>query len=174
MATPVAAAHPAAASPSSSALRSRLARLCLAAATVGTVAAAPSTVLASDGPPAMGAVYYHFGEYDAARVLYARLAAGAAYPVPWLDNLAAVELASGDVELGRRYAARAVTLERARRPGHAYRRGQLALLALLGRQVLLGRRLGCASQSQPHDHRHEQRAHRARGSRSARSGLFAD
>jgi Flp pilus assembly protein TadD len=78
--------------------------------------------------PAMGAVYYHFGEYPAARRLYGRLASGAAYPVPWLDNLAAVELAAGDVERARRYAARAVALERSSRPGHAYRRGQLALV----------------------------------------------
>ena len=37
-------------------LHARFIRLCLTAGTVATVAGAPSTVLASEGPPAMGAV----------------------------------------------------------------------------------------------------------------------
>ena len=50
--------------------------------------------------PATGAVHYYFGEYDAARTVYRRLLA-APYPVPWLDNLAAVELADGGATRAR-------------------------------------------------------------------------
>jgi hypothetical protein len=83
--------------------------------------------------PAMGAVYFYFGEYPAARQLYMRLAAGAPYPVPWLDNLAAVELASGDPVRASRLAARAVALEDPKGGAHPYRRGQQALaLAVAG------------------------------------------
>jgi tetratricopeptide (TPR) repeat protein len=90
--------------------------------------------------PAMGAVYYYFGEYDAARRIYARLAAGAPYPVPWLDNLAAVELAAGRSERATALAARAVALEDPVRIGHAYRRGQQALaLAVAGERVAAAR-----------------------------------
>jgi hypothetical protein len=86
--------------------------------------------------PAMGAVYYYFGEYDAARRLYLRLASGAPYPVPWLDNLAAVELAAGRLERATALAARAVALEDPGRASHAYRRGQQALaLALAGERA---------------------------------------
>lgn len=81
--------------------------------------------------PATGAVRFYFGEYDAARRIYQRLIAGAAYPVPWLDNLAAVELADGHPDQARMHYARAVTLERARGRPDAYRQGQLAVATAL-------------------------------------------
>jgi hypothetical protein len=81
--------------------------------------------------PATGAVRFYFGEYPAARRVYQRLIAGAAYPVPWLDNLAAVELADGHPDLARLNYARAVTLERARGRLDPYRQGQLAVATAL-------------------------------------------
>jgi tetratricopeptide (TPR) repeat protein len=81
--------------------------------------------------PATGSVRFYFGEYDEARRIYGRLAAGAGYPVPWLDNLAAVELAEGRPAAARRFYARAVALsEEAGRPD-AYRLGRLALATAL-------------------------------------------
>ena len=77
--------------------------------------------------PASGAVRFYFGEYEAARRVYARLATGAPYPVPWLDNLGAVELAQGRPERARRLYARAVDVERKHGPGDPYRSGQLAV-----------------------------------------------
>lgn len=81
--------------------------------------------------PATGAVRFYFGEYQAARGVYQRLIAGAAYPVPWLDNLAAVELADGHPDQARLHYARAVTLERARGRPDPYRQGQLAVATAL-------------------------------------------
>ena len=81
--------------------------------------------------PATGAVRFYFGEYEAARSVYQRLAAGAAYPVPWLDNLAAVELADGHPDQARLHYARAVMLERARGRLDPYRQGQLAVATAL-------------------------------------------
>jgi hypothetical protein len=59
-------------------------------------------------------VRFYFGEYEAARRVYQRLIAGAGYPVPWLDNLAAVELAEGHPDRARLLYARALMLEHAR------------------------------------------------------------
>jgi tetratricopeptide (TPR) repeat protein len=92
--------------------------------------------------PATGAVRFYFGEYEAARRVYQRLISGAAYPVPWLDNLAAVELADGHPEQARLHYARAVTLELARGRPDPYRQGQLAVATALagdlaGAQMLL-------------------------------------
>jgi tetratricopeptide (TPR) repeat protein len=83
--------------------------------------------------PATAAVHFYFGEYDDARGIYGRLVSSSAYPVPWLDNLAAVELASGRPERAQRLYARAVAIERAAGREDGYRRGQLAVaLALAG------------------------------------------
>jgi tetratricopeptide (TPR) repeat protein len=98
---------------------------------VATAAAAVSTVgvvlpRRADAP-AMGAVHFYFGELEAARRIYGRLIDGARYPVPWLDNLAAVEIADGNATQGRRLLARAVALERAAGRDDPYRRGRLAV-----------------------------------------------
>ncbi len=83
--------------------------------------------------PAMGAVWYYFGEYEPARRLYVRLVGSSRYPVAWLDNLAAVELGDGHPERARRFYARAVELGRDAGRHDAYRQGQLAAsLALDG------------------------------------------
>ncbi|HEY5657351.1 MAG TPA: hypothetical protein VIY27_06140, partial [Myxococcota bacterium] len=79
--------------------------------------------------PATGAVYFYFGDYAGARRVFARLAEGSRYPVPWLDNLAAVELAEGRAQAARSLYARAAALEQTRGRAHAYRRGQLAVAA---------------------------------------------
>ena len=81
--------------------------------------------------PATGAVRFYFEEYDAARRVYGRLIAGSPYPVPWLDNLAAVELADGRAEQARRLYARAVALAEASGRGDPYRRGRLAVATAL-------------------------------------------
>jgi tetratricopeptide (TPR) repeat protein len=107
------------------------------AALIGALAAIAATAAAVNtiglvlprraDSPATGAVRYHFGEYDAARALYTRLIATTGYPVAWLDNLAAVELADGHPDRARRLYARAVTLEHAAGRDKPYRRGQLAV-----------------------------------------------
>ena len=100
----------------------------VAAAVVGT--AGLVRPLRADAP-ATGAVRFYFGEYEDARRIYGRLVGGSGYPVPWLDNLAAVELAEGHPERARRLYARAVAVEAgAGRPTH-YRSGQLAVAAAL-------------------------------------------
>lgn len=81
--------------------------------------------------PATGAVHFYFGEYDEARSVYGRLVEGAGYPVPWLDNLAAVELAEGDADAARRLYQRAVELERVGGRSDAYRVGRLAVATAL-------------------------------------------
>lgn len=73
--------------------------------------------------PATGAVRFYFGEYAEARRVYGRLVSGAAYKVPWLDNLAAVELAEGHAARAQRLYARAVSIA----PGDPYRVGRLAV-----------------------------------------------
>jgi tetratricopeptide (TPR) repeat protein len=110
----------------------------LAPAVLAAVAAA-STAVATVGlvlprradAPAMGAAYFYFGELEAARRIYGRLIEGARYPVPWLDNLAAVEIADGNPSLGRRLLARAVALERDAGRDDPHRRGRLAVAAAL-------------------------------------------
>jgi tetratricopeptide (TPR) repeat protein len=89
--------------------------------------------------PATGAVYFYFGDYAAARRVYARLVEGSRYAVPWLDSLAAVELAQGRAAQARRLYARAVALERARGREHDYRRGQLAVATALAGEPAVGR-----------------------------------
>jgi len=99
-----------------------------AVAVAGVAVAADGLVLPRRADaPASGALHFYFGEYEAARAVYGRLAGGAAYPVPWLDNLAAVEIAEGHAALGRRLLARAVALEREAGRDDPYRRGRLAV-----------------------------------------------
>jgi len=73
------------------------------------------------------------GGYDFYRfIVYGSLIAGARYPVPWLDNLAAVEIAAGNPTLARRLLARAVELERSAGRADPYRRGRLAVAMVQG------------------------------------------
>jgi tetratricopeptide (TPR) repeat protein len=81
--------------------------------------------------PATAALRFHLGDLDGSRRVYARLAAGAAYPVPWLDGLAAIALAEGRPQEARRLYARAVALEPAEMWNHDHRRGQLAVATAL-------------------------------------------
>jgi hypothetical protein len=119
------------------AVRSRALPALVGLTLVGVSAA--SSVVAADGlvlprradAPATGALHYYFGELDAARRVYGRLVAGARYPVPWLDNLAAVEIAGGNTGLARRLLARAVALERAAGRDDPWRRGRLAVAMAL-------------------------------------------
>jgi tetratricopeptide (TPR) repeat protein len=110
------------------ALPAALAAVWATAAVVGT--AGLVRPLRADAP-ATGAVRFYFGEYEDARGIYGRLVAGSGYPVPWLDNLAAVELAEGDAAQARRLYARAVAVEAGRGPDPGYRRGQLAVAMAL-------------------------------------------
>jgi tetratricopeptide (TPR) repeat protein len=119
------------------AARGRAVGLALGASLGGLALA--SSLVATDGlvlprradAPATGAVRFYFGELDDARRVYGRLVGGAAYPVPWLDNLAGVELADGNADLARRLYARAVEIERASGRGDPYRRGRLAVSTAL-------------------------------------------
>jgi tetratricopeptide (TPR) repeat protein len=96
------------------------------------VVAAPGVVLPHRADaPATGAVRFYFGEYDGARRIYGRLANGAGYPVPWLENLAAVELADGRTERARGLYARAVRLAHRRGRDDPYRDGRLAVATAL-------------------------------------------
>jgi tetratricopeptide (TPR) repeat protein len=98
-----------------------------------------ASVVATDGlvlprranSPAAGAVRFYFGEYGEARRDYERLAATSAYPVAWLDNLAAVELAAGRTGEARRLYTRAVALERAAGRRNDERLAQLAAATAL-------------------------------------------
>ena len=81
--------------------------------------------------PATGAVHFYFGEYEPARRIYQRLIDGAGYPVAWLDNQAAVELADGHPDRARLLYARAVMLARERGRLDPYREGQLAVATAL-------------------------------------------
>jgi len=82
--------------------------------------------------PATGALHYYFGEYEAARRIYAPLVAGAPYAVPWLENLAAVELAEGRTAQARALSQRAVTLARQHKQGDPRRVGRLAVAMAVG------------------------------------------
>jgi tetratricopeptide (TPR) repeat protein len=95
------------------------------------VAAAGGVLPRRADAPAAGAVHFYFGEYEAARRLYGRLVEGARHPVPWLDNLAAVELAQGNAAQARRLYARAVDLEERLAGADPRRRGRLAVATAL-------------------------------------------
>jgi hypothetical protein len=131
---------------------------CAALALLLALIALASSSVAIDGlvlprradAPATGAVRFYFGEYDAARRVYERLIAGSGYPVPWLDNLAAVELADGHPGQAHLLYARAVALELERGRFDVYRHGQLAVATalagdLVGAQALLAGALEHAS-----------------------------
>ncbi len=117
--------------------RSRALRAIVAVTLIGVAVAASAVAVVGfvlprrADAPAMGALHFHFGELDAARRIYGRLIAGARYPVPWLDNLAAVEIAAGNPDLGRRLLARAVELEGQAGRYDPYRRGRLAVALAL-------------------------------------------
>jgi tetratricopeptide (TPR) repeat protein len=81
--------------------------------------------------PASGAVRFYFGEYEQARRVYGRMLEGAPYKVPWLDNLAAVELADGQPRRARKLYARAESLARAAGRAGPQRRGRLAVAVAL-------------------------------------------
>jgi tetratricopeptide (TPR) repeat protein len=81
--------------------------------------------------PATAALRFQLGDLDGARRVFARLAAGAPYPVPWLDGLGAIALAEDRPDEARRLYARAVALEPAEMWNHVQRRGQLAVATAL-------------------------------------------
>jgi tetratricopeptide (TPR) repeat protein len=87
--------------------------------------------------PTAGAAHFTFGEYDAARDVYGALLARSFWPVPWLDGLAATQLAQGDAKQARVLYERAVviedSLERESVKGDAlsWRRAQLAVATAL-------------------------------------------
>jgi tetratricopeptide (TPR) repeat protein len=91
--------------------------------------------------PATGAVRFYFGEYADARRVYGRLVAGAPYPVPWLENLAAVDLADGRTAGARRLYRRAVALARSKGRSNPRRGGQLAVATALDGDPELSLRL---------------------------------
>ena len=107
------------------------ASLCGVAGAAAAVASVGLVLPRRADAPAAGALHFYFGEYDAARKVYGRLIAGARYPVPWLDNLAAVEIADGNFAQGRRLLARAVALERDAGRDDSWRRGRLAVAMAL-------------------------------------------
>ncbi|MFQ5416264.1 MAG: glycosyltransferase family 39 protein [Myxococcota bacterium] len=81
--------------------------------------------------PATGAVHFYFGEYDASRRIYTRLIEGSGLPLPWLENLAAVEVASGRPERARTlYTHAAALAQRAGLPD-PHRAGRRAVAAAL-------------------------------------------
>ncbi len=131
-----------------------LRRACAVLATLLAAIALAASLVAIDGlvlprradAPATGAVRFYFGEYAAARGVYERLIAGSAYPVPWLDNLAAVELADGHPKQAHVLYARAVASEIEHGRFDPYRHGQLAVATaldgdLVGAQALLAEAL---------------------------------
>jgi tetratricopeptide (TPR) repeat protein len=114
--------------------RSRaVARVCTGALALVWTAAAWVSLEGVGAPlradaPATGALHYYFEEYDRARRVYGRLIEGAGYKVPWLENLAAVDLADGQPQRARILYARAV--EMAMQPD-AQRAGRLAVATAL-------------------------------------------
>lgn len=105
-------------------LAALLAALCALAAAIGTLGVALPRRAAH---PAAGAVHFYFGEYAAARRSYARLIETSAYPVAWLENLAALELAEGRAERARALYARAEVRARASGREDVWRQGRLAV-----------------------------------------------
>ncbi|HVN39288.1 MAG TPA: hypothetical protein VMW19_14060 [Myxococcota bacterium] len=87
--------------------------------------------------PTAGAVHFAFGEYAAARDVYGALLARSFWPVPWLDGLAASQLARGDATQARVLYERAVVIEdslareSAKGDPFVWRRAQLAVATAL-------------------------------------------
>src|SRR5262245_10777147 len=129
------------------ALRSRALGALACASLVGVAAASAAVATVAlvlprrADAPAAGALHFYFGEYDAARAVYGRLIAGARYPVPWLDDLAAGEIAARNAALGRRLLARAVALEREAGRDDPWRRGRLAVATALAGDLAAARAL---------------------------------
>jgi len=91
--------------------------------------------------PATGAVRFYFGEYEQARRVYGRMIEGAPYKVPWLDNLAAVELADGEPARARKLYARAESLAGPAGRADPQRRARLAVAVALDGDAQEARRL---------------------------------
>ena len=91
--------------------------------------------------PATAAVHFYFGEYQRARRVYGRMLEGAPYKVPWLDNLAAVELADGQPQQARKLYARAESLARTAGRADPQRQGRLAVAVALDGDPRDSRRL---------------------------------
>lgn len=85
--------------------------------------------------PATGAVHFYFEEYSKARPLYARLISGAGYKVPWLENLAALEIAEGHPARARAHYERAVDIAKRHGREDAHRAGRLAVAQALAHDV---------------------------------------
>jgi len=107
---------------------------------LGVVAVASAVVGASGvvlerrrDAPAMGAVHYYFDELEAARRVYAPYLEEASYKAPWLENLAAVELALGNAARARSLYERAAELAQRAGLEDPQRGGRIAVaLALSG------------------------------------------
>ena len=103
------------------------------AALVALVLTTEGAVLPARGDsPATGPVRFYFEEYEDARGIYGRLAAGAPYPVPWLDNLAAIDVAAGRFERAAALYARAERLAAKAGREDPYRIGRRAVATALG------------------------------------------
>jgi tetratricopeptide (TPR) repeat protein len=113
----------------------------LRAAGVATVLGVPgltAAAVASEGAlldwrgdaPAFAALQFQLGELEAAGAYYGRFAELAPSPRPWLENLAAVELARGHAERALRLSQRAAELA-AREGPDALREGRVAVAAAL-------------------------------------------
>jgi hypothetical protein len=85
--------------------------------------------------PTAAATWFYFGEYARARRVYETLLADSAWPVPWLDNLGATQLAAGEPAPARVAYRRAAQLEASAGAGDGvltlYRLGQLAAATAL-------------------------------------------
>jgi len=85
-----------------------------------------------DDSPAAGPVYFYFGDYDEARRVYGRYSQSA-QPLIFLDALAGVDLAAGNVARARSLYTRAEAISRSLGIDAPYRAGRLAVaLALDG------------------------------------------
>ena len=111
-----------------------LAPTAVGVAAVGAMAlATEGAVLPARGDsPAAGPVHFYFEEYADARRIFGRLASGAPYPVPWLDNLAAIDVAGGQFARAATLYARADRLARDAGREDRYRTGQRAVATALG------------------------------------------
>ncbi len=116
----------------------RAGAVALALAVPGLLAAlatSEGTVLAWRGDsPALAATQYYFEDWDAAGAYYGRLAEQAPMPLPWLENLAAVELARGRPERARVLSLRAAALAGAA-AADPLRAGRVAVAAALSGRV---------------------------------------
>jgi len=118
-------------------LRRALGPVAVGVAAVGALALATEGALlpARGDSPATGPVRFYFEEYEDARRIFGRLAAGAPYPVPWLDNLAAIDVADGRFERAARLYTRAEQLAQGAGREDPYRTGRRAVATALAGDV---------------------------------------